>query len=369
MIFLIGGFTLLNVLFYLRLAQGWSRIPSVSAHEKMIPFSVIIPVRNEEQTIDRILSHLAKQDYPKDLFEVIIVDDFSEDHTVQKVIQATDALDIAVRSVQLEDREKQGKKHALTKGILEATHETILTTDADCWFGKNWIRSYNDAFDESTNMVAGPVAIRGKGLFARLQQVEFSGLMGFGAVTISDENPSMCSGANLGFRKRAFEEVGGYTNNLFTPSGDDEFLLFNIMRKFPHSTHFLKNPEAVVSTAAHPSLRGFINQRTRWTSKWKHNRNRKVRVSAVLFFLDYLFFYVGIFGAIVGWFNPLWMSGIVLLRFIAMLTFVAPVNRFVLGKNAFLPLLIFQFIYPLHVLFMGMNSIFGSYTWKGRKYG
>ncbi len=366
---LITAFTLIHVLFYLRLAQGWKKIPLVKKNEKLIPFSVIIPARNEADTVQHILTDLKNQDYPEELYEVIVIDDFSDDNTSQIVNRLKDTMDLELRLVQLTDPGKQGKKHALTEGVKSAIHETILTTDADCRVGEHWIRSYNDAFDQTINMVAGPVAIQGKGVFARLQQVEFAGLMGFGAVTISEENPSMCSGANLGFKKIAFEEVGGYTDNLFTPSGDDEFLLFNIMRKFPHSTRFLKSDEAVVSTPAHSKLKSFINQRTRWTSKWKYNKNWKVRASAVLFFLDYLIFYGAIAGAILGKIDPVFIGGIAFLRFISILFFVSPVNRFMKGKSSFWPLLLFQIIYPLHVLFMGVNSIFGSYTWKGRKYG
>ncbi len=369
MTILIIAFTIIHVLFYLKLAHGWKKIPRVSGKESLIPFSVIIPVRNEEKNIPQILNRLAEQSYPSELFEVIIVDDFSEDQTIQVVNRLKESTDINIRLIQLDDKSKQGKKHALTAAVGAAEHETILTSDADCWFEKNWITSYNNAFDETTNMVAGPVAIEGDGLFARLQQVEFAGLMGFGAVTIANENPSMCSGANLGFRKRAFEEVGGYTNNLFTPSGDDEFLLFNIMRRFPNSTRFLKDDNAVVNTPAHKELRSFINQRTRWTSKWKHNKNWKVRVSAVLFFLDYLLLYAGLGYTLIGGIDPLIMSSVIVVRFLSLFLFVSPINRFMKGKNSFWPLLIFQIIYPMHVLFMGMNSIFGSYTWKGRKYG
>ncbi len=366
---LITAFTLLHVLFYLRLAQGWRKIPAVEKSEDLIPFSVIIPARNESANIQTILKNLESQDYPKELFEVIVIDDFSEDDTVQVVQQLIASINLNLRLERLSDPTKQGKKHALTAGVKAAKYETILTTDADCWFGESWIRAYSDAFRKDVNMVAGPVAIEGKGIFARLQQVEFAGLIGFGAVTISEENPSMCSGANLGFKKTAFEEVGGYTNNLFTPSGDDEFLLFNIMRKFPHSTIFLKSGDAVVHTSAHSKLRSFMNQRTRWTSKWKYNKNWKVRMSAILFFLDYLIFYGAIAAAVLGKLDATFIMGIAIMRFMALLFFVSPVNRFMRGKSSFFPLLLFQIIYPLHVLFMGMNSIFGSYTWKGRKYG
>ena len=142
MIFLIGAFTVLHIFFYLRLAFGWRRIPKVFRKEGLIPFSVIIPVRNEANTIGQILKHLSGQNYPKDLFEVIVVDDFSDDDTVDQVIQSKDSLDISIRLVQLEDESQQGKKHALTAGVKASAHETIVTTDADCWFGENWIRTY-----------------------------------------------------------------------------------------------------------------------------------------------------------------------------------------------------------------------------------
>ncbi|MEO9485013.1 MAG: glycosyltransferase [Ekhidna sp.] len=370
MIFLIGAFTVLHVLFYLKLTVGWSRIGVMKENnESFIPFTVIIPVRNEADTIDAILNRLNEQEYPKDFFEVIVVDDFSEDQTVTIAKKTMESLSISIRLIQLKDEARQGKKHALTAAVKEASFETILTTDADCWFGKEWIKSFNDAFESDTNMVAGPVVIEGQGFFARLQQVEFAGLMGFGAVTITEENPSMCSGANLGFRKKAFEEVGGYTNNLFTPSGDDEFLLFNIMQKFPNSARFLKSEKAIVNTPAHAKFYSFINQRTRWTSKWKHNMNRKVRISAILFFLDYLTFYGAIGLAIAGYLDTVPLALVIIVRFLSLLIYVSPINSFLKGKSSFWPLLFFQIIYPLHVLFMGFNSIFGSYTWKGRKYG
>lgn len=334
----------------------------------MMPFSVIVPVRNEAENIGRILQRLEAQDYPKDLYEVIIIDDFSEDDTAKKVTQLSDSLESTIRLIQLNDENKQGKKHALTEGVRQAKHETILTTDADCWMNEGWLRAYNGAFIAELNMVAGPVSIEGKGLFGRLQQVEFAGLIGFGAVTIQKENPSMCSGANLGFRKRAFEEVGGYENNLFTPSGDDEFLLFNIMKKFPHSTKFLKSEKAIVFTRAHTELSAFMNQRTRWTSKWKYNKNWKVRLSAILFFFDYLIFYMALILGALGVINWMYILTVVVFRCLSLFVFVSPVNRFLQGRSSFIPLLIFQIIYPIHVLFMGLNSIFGSYTWKGRKY-
>ncbi len=368
MILIIGTFTLLHVLFYFSLTYEWRKIDKPTAKKPSTAFSIIVPVRNEAANIVRLLDCLEKQDYPKDLYEVVIVNDFSEDETLEVIDQFTSRTKVTVKLITLKDVTKQGKKHALTAGVKASTHETVLTTDADCWMSSNWLMAYNKVFSQDVNMVAGPVSIEGKGIFGRLQQVEFAGLIGFGAVTIHKENPSMCSGANLGFKKRAFDEVGGYKSNLFTPSGDDEFLLYDIMKRFPHSTRFLKDPAAVVRTSAHTRFSSFINQRTRWTSKWKHNKNWKVRLSAVLFFFDYLFFYAALILGILGSLNLYFVILVFLLRYLSDFAFVASVNRFLKGKRSFLILIFFQIIYPMHVLFMGLNSIFGSYTWKGRNY-
>ncbi len=368
MIFLIGAFTIIHVIFYMNLAFHWRRIQEPSIKEQLLPFSIIIPVRNESENIHRILECLQYQSYPKELYEVIIIDDFSEDDTIKMVHEINNTTNLSIRIFQLTDPTRKGKKYALTEGVKQATYDWIITTDADCWMNEGWLKSFNNVFEDNINMVAGPVSIVGSGLFGRLQQVEFAGLIGFGAVTLQEENPSMCSGANLGFKKQAFEAVRGYENNLFIPSGDDEFLLYNIMTSFPHSTRFLKASEAVVHTAAHSRLSSFINQRTRWTSKWKYNKNWKVRFSAILFFLDYLLFIVAVLLTIIGEMDKYYLLMVLGLRYISLLLFVAPINSFLKGKNSLFPFLLFQIIYPLHVLFMGMNSIFGTYTWKGRKY-
>src|SRR5438270_1479057 len=63
---------------------AWNKIATenFSSIESMIKLSVIIPVRNEEANIERVLNSLLNQTYPKHLFEIIISDDCSTDATV-----------------------------------------------------------------------------------------------------------------------------------------------------------------------------------------------------------------------------------------------------------------------------------------------
>ncbi len=367
MIYLVLAFTLLNICFYLVLAIGWTKVPKTSKTRHGRSFSVIIPVRNEENVIEKVLLCLEYQNYNKSDFEVIVVNDFSNDRTLEVVEKCAQNLDMDFKVISLADPLESGKKIALTRGVEEAKYDFILTTDADCQMGPQWLSSYAD-YDSGYKFIAGPVALKGQGFWARLQQVEFSGLVGFAAVTLHSNNPSMCSGANMGFSKEAFFEVGGYSNNIQIPSGDDEFLLFNIQKRYPNSAAYLKNEAAIILTPVHETLRGFINQRVRWTSKWKHNKNPKLRLMAVLFFIDYFVWLLAIGSSVLGIFNWGLISVILIIRWIANIGYVRPVHRFLGLKSAALPLLVIQIIYPFHILFMGVNSIFGSYTWKGRKY-
>ena len=367
MIYLVLAFTLLNVCFYLFLTICWSKVPKISSTSTARSFSVIIPVRNEEETIEKVLACLEYQQYDKDKYEVLVVNDFSDDSTMDVLSKCLDQFEMNLRVISLENHKESGKKYALTRGAEEAKNDFIITTDADCQMSPNWLSSYA-SLSADHKFIAGPVALKGQGFWAELQQAEFSGLIGFGAVTLNNNNPSMCSGANMGFSKDAFFEVGGYSDNIQIPSGDDEFLLFSIQDRYPKSAAFLKNQSSIVITPVHKTLRGFANQRIRWTSKWKHNKNPKLRMMAVLFFFDYFFLIASAFYTLMGSFSVVILSAVLAIRWLVQVCYVSPVHKFLGLRSAGLQLLVIQIIYPFHILIMGLNSIFGGYTWKGRKY-
>ncbi len=368
MILVIGIFSLGHVFFFLILSWKWSRI-KLYGDGKKTTFSVVIPVRNEEENIKNVLSDLENQSFDKNQFEVIVVDDFSTDHTKKIALEISENTSLDLQILSLENPTIHGKKNALTKGIEASKHDVILTTDADCRIDEKWIEAYAYAFSPETQIVAGPVALEGQGMFAKMQMAEFAGLIAFGGVTLASNNPSMCSGANLAFRKEAFEEVGGYQGNIQIPSGDDEFLLYDIIKKYPRSGRFLKSTHGTVKTTTQPTFEKFRNQRSRWISKWKYNKNWKLRLTAVLLFIDYLLFIIAIGGTIFGYFPFIFLGVIFTSRLLTNYLLLKQVSNFLNHKSVFRPLLLLQILYPFHVLIMGLQSIFGGYTWKGRKYG
>lgn len=215
--------------------------------------SIIVPARNEEEHIRACLTDLFAQEYPDGTFEVILVNDHSEDRTREialaaglelgeKSVQIGEATTIAddesmitseantiigeVRSTRrvpnfkvLDLKKKQGvayKKAAVARGIEEAKGEIILVTDADCRMGPGWLAAMVRGFEvregmPKVGMVSGPVLLESKTIFEHFQALEFMGLIAVGAGSIGTGSPNMCNGANLAYRKEVFEEVGGFS--------------------------------------------------------------------------------------------------------------------------------------------------------------
>lgn len=92
--------------------------------------SIIVPARNEEANLPKILESLVRLDYPN--FEVIVVDDNSEDRTGE-IIEQFAARDGRVRAVKGTPRPEgwTGKNWACRRGFEEARGEWLLFTDAD----------------------------------------------------------------------------------------------------------------------------------------------------------------------------------------------------------------------------------------------
>ncbi len=337
-------------------------------------FSVIIPVRNEAHHIKRLLDAIARQRVSKASFEVILVDDHSSDGTLEVVQSQSWPFKLSILSLEEINKGKDvpisGKKHAITQGIQQAAGSVIITTDADCYMGEDWLQSishYFTAYD--AKMVVGPVAFNGaKSLFENLQSMEFAVLIGVGAVALESGNPNMCNGANLAFKKQVFDDVEGYSGNFHIPSGDDEFLLQKIYSRFPHHVYFNAFRSSIVFTEPVREVSTFINQRRRWSSKWKLHQSLGVKAVAIGVFCFHLFLIISFFAAISGYLSFFVLAAGMVVKAVAEMFFLKKMlDHF--GK----PLkpayfIILQGVYSFYVLIFGVLSNFGSFEWKGRSY-
>jgi len=329
-----------------------------------LPFySIVIPVRNEADNIAHLLNDLDELQYAGK-FEVIVVDDASED-TTREIVSSFSAK-FPLRSFQL-PREKKGKKAAITMGVSHAKGDWIITTDGDCRVQAGWLTSFAENMDDNTLMMVGPVKMNYKKLFGALQSFDFSILIGYAASLVRMGVPSMSNGANLAYRKEIFHQVGGYNGNDHVPSGDDEFLLLKVYRRFKKGIQFNSDKRAVVSTEPKASFHELLNQRKRWLSKWTLHRNAKIIFSVLIILLDNLLMIGALVAILSGAIHPLWLT-LFLMRILAKGFFSATVNQKIGGNTSWLAVVIYEFIYPFYVVLLSIASIFGYYTWKGRRY-
>jgi len=251
-------FTALYLLVLLFLIRGWLAVkkPKVATSGFSTKVTILIAARNEEDNIASTIEDILAQDYPKELTEVIIVDDHSIDCTAEII---TSYADRGIKLLQL--REEQAlnsyKKKAIAEAIRRSTGDVMVATDADCSMGPQWLSTIIGYYETyHPVMISSPVGyFKEKSFFERLQTLEFSYLIGIGAAFIGNGSASTCNGANLAYRKDVFYEVGGFKGIDDVASGDDELLLQKVAARYPGKIGFLKRSEAVVYTHAKPNLK------------------------------------------------------------------------------------------------------------------
>jgi len=363
----ITAVSLIFYLYYVRIFYlGLRNRDKNSGNLRKKTVSVVVAARNEEKNIARLLTVLLNQDYPPEMFEIIIADDDSQDETKQIVKRFSEKWE-NIKLVEVKDREKaiSPKKNALGQAIAIAKGEIIVTTDADCLVGKNWLKAMTSAFDEKTVMVAGfsQTNVRNwktEKAVRKFEHFDFLVLFFAAAGAISKGKYFSCSGQNLAYRRDAFEKVGGFEQIKHLVSGDDVNLM-QLMRKLKRKIKFCYSPHGFAITKPIDSWRDFFNQRSRWASnsKWQLFLNPE--------FFVYLFF---VFSATVLPFFLLffawkWAFLFIAVKFVSDYYFI----RFAFGvfeiervKLRFYP--VWFFLQPLYIITVTILGIFSVFRWK-----
>lgn len=369
---MIALFTVVMISYFfllLFMMWGWKKVRrhSLNTSGELISISVLVPFRNEAIHIHHLIHSLANINYPLDQFEVIFINDHSEDNSEQVVRSLIhDKLNFTLINL---DKATQGKKMAITYGVSMANHELIATTDADCIVPSEWLQKINDSFyNDKTKLVFGGVGLKTTtSFFSKVQALEFTSLIGSGAATMGFGIFTMCNGANLAYRKEAFNKVNGYEGNLNIASGDDEFLARKIETAYPESIKFMNNADAVVVSRPTTSAKGFIQQRLRWAGKWKYNASLMTKLLAFYILLVQMVF-VGLMISAAMLTEYLWIPlSLVVVKLLLECSFLRSVGRFLKVKWIWGAFFVLQLIYPLYVIGIGIVSQLSTYEWKGRR--
>ncbi len=370
------GFSYLHIVAsYLKNWRNLEFVPGRNMLDNVPIISVVVAARDEEKNISRCIQSLLNQDYPLDKYEIIIVDDFSTDKTAE----ITKIFESSVTNLQYlsSSANKQGhiisyKREAILTGINASKGEYILLTDADCTVPTSWITTYSEQFmKEDWVFIGGPVTIsdENQNLLISFQGLDMIGMMVITGAGYQSGNQLLANGANMGFSKKVFYDLGGYNQFPKKASGDDMFLLHHFHQYYPKSIQFLKTLSAVVVTQPEYSIKSLLRQRIRWASKNNAYKEMKINFSlSVLFIISLTIFILGVLSIIqASIFFPMFCV-LYIFKIFSDYLLQREAIRFFKKRKLEKYFFLSQNIHTLYISWVGViGSLFPVYQWKGRK--
>ncbi len=330
----------------------------VSAGNSEIDVSVILPVRNEERFINRVLEDLREQNYSKDKIEIIVVDGMSEDKTVSEAEKFTDDFP---RYRILENPGKLSSR-ARNIGIRAATGKYLLFIDGHCHIpSRNLIADMVELFEERDAPVLcrpQPLTMQPQGTFEQAVAIARASIIGHGLdSTIYSDRERVVNAASAGamYRREVFDEIGLFDENF--DACEDVELNF---RADQARLKAIISPKLTVEYAARKSLGALFRQLYRYgVGRWRLFRKHPATLG--LGTIITLLFTLGVVFYPLIWFSS---TEVGLLATIPVLIYLAVVlgMSFSLVKNRpksmlfFLPLIFFT----IH-LSLGVGFIAGGF--------
>jgi len=349
--------------------KGWKNLSStITSNQSSTFISILIPVRDEQENIPKLIEQLKKQTYQNNRFEILFINDHSTDDSVKLIDQGSNQLKNA-KLIHLKG-DTSGKKKAIWAGIQNSSGKLIVTLDADCLPMEKWLETIASFYQTSkSQLIIAPVIMnRKKSMLNALFCLEFISLLASTAGAAGNKKPIMCNGANLAFERSLIENVPEIYEKPIA-SGDDMFLLEEVKRK-GKKISFCKSVDACVYTDPPKTIKQFISQRLRWVAKSSQYQDNFLIYTAISVFLMNIALF-GILISAIFEIQYLYMfAGSFLLKGIVDLILLKPVSKFFNLK----PLLKVkyyistQLLYPLYSVFIAFASQISGFRWKNRHY-
>ena len=361
---ILGTVFLIYILFIGQLIYGFNRMRRFSKAE-FIPktsFSIVVPFRNEKENLPNLLHSISLLNYPKELVEVILVDDDSEEvFGVQYSV-------FSLKVIKNERKSNSPKKDAIETAIQVAKNDWIITTDADCLVQKDWLTTFDQYIQENeVEMIASGVCYLPKnGFLSAFQNLDFLSLQGATIGSFGINQPFMCNGANFAYSKSFFKELNGFQGNETIASGDDVFLLQKAVSFAPKKVGFLLAKESIVATNPVATWSDLFQQRVRWASKSTGYSSVYGKLLALVVFGGNLAWIVSFLLWLVGLLDQNIFMLFVALKFLIDFILLFKTANFFESKLQYV--LASSLLYPFFSVSVAVYSLFGKYSWKGRNF-
>lgn len=266
-LFLTSCYAIISVLLFI----GVSRLRKNAAlpdSSSDCPFvSILVAARNEEQNIANCLESLVNQQYPSDLYEIVIVNDRSVDKTSEIINEFREKYRM-VKYIDIESNLSglTGKQNALNEGLKICTGEIILNTDADCIAEPLWIQQTVAQFAPEVGLTLGFSTVQrldgSNSLFSNLQSLDMLFLMDSDAGAIGMNVAVSGLGRNLAYRRQILNSID-YAKMGYTVT-EDAALVSGIAKNTDWKIAVVYDKNGAVTTVAEENLRQLVSQRFRW---------------------------------------------------------------------------------------------------------
>jgi cellulose synthase/poly-beta-1,6-N-acetylglucosamine synthase-like glycosyltransferase len=320
-----------------------------------LPVSVIVCAHDEEVNLQTLIPALLCQDYPE--FEVIIVDDRSNDSTFDMLLAETQK-DHRLRMVHVNRTPPHvnGKKYGITLGIKAARFEWIILTDADCRpEGNQWLRTMSSEFAPDKQFVLGHspylklagflnLFVRFESLLTAIQYLSFA-LLG---------NPYMGVGRNMAYRRSLFMEAKGFNNLLHITGGDDDLFVNQHARGANTAVNIAEGSR--VYSVPETTWMSFFRQKIRHLSVGKHYKfSHKFLLG--LFALSWLVTWFAGIPLLI--FSPgvYWVAGALVIRCIVMTIILRNASKKLGQPFESWAVFLLDFIYAFYYLVTGLVAL------------
>lgn len=319
---------------------------------------VIIPFRNEEKRLQGLLKSISNSSHlPK---EIIFVDDHSSDNS-EEVIK-TSLSDVPYRILKLTNN-LNGKKQAIRFAIKQSASKYILSMDADIEFHSGYFLSLTELAE--ADMYILPAILEAKKFHEYLYEVDLILVNSANCGLSGWKRPIMASGANLLYKRSAFENYDRFESHAHMPSGDDIYLLRDF-RDAGADVRLITDTTFAIYTETPQSFKEFIHQRMRWIAKTGDVKDHLSSTLAIIqVILTFLFVALMILLAINGDWKQ--FTIIYLLKSCVDLFLFLPYFNRIKRLRAWLFIPIYEIIFPIYSLvILGMMFWFKP-VWKGRR--
>lgn len=348
------------------LIYGFIRINNFE-HKGLLPktsFTIIVPFRNEAENLPVLLESLSKLNYPIDLFEVILVDDASEEE-----LSVQSGLMFSVQIIKNVRFSNSPKKDAISTAMQIVKTDWVITTDADCVVSENWLLSLDNYIQlHPVEMISGAVSYDCKDSFLHhFQQLDMASLQGATIGSFGIKKGFMCNGANFAYTKSLFKKLNGFEGNNGIASGDDVFLLQKALSQFPEKVAYLKSTANIVVTKPVGDWKSLFYQRVRWASKTTSYQSHFGKALGLIVFFVNVGFILCLAMTLLGMLPNFFIWVYFGIKFGIDAILIKKANH-VISQNKIRYLFLSSLWYPFFSTTVALYSLFGKYEWKGRRF-